>query len=218
MSVLCSACAPNGVEPDVLTDCNGSELLCDKQFNQVVFATTHNAFNYAVGPVSYQGPNQDYPITRQLEDGVRAFMLDIYPHFGTDSTGLEIPWVYHSFPLFGNELLTSILNEIQVFMKANPSEVITICFQCDVEFDKVKLAFELSGLDSYVYAHDEAMGWPSLREMISEGKRLFVMSDCEDPNAEDWYHYVWDHAVETHFDIDSRDQFSCEFNRGDPGN
>src|SRR3954447_6008350 len=59
--------------------CNGSPLLCDRRLNDVVFPATHNSFAAAAEP-GWLFANQRYSIARQLDDGIRGFLLDI--HFG----------------------------------------------------------------------------------------------------------------------------------------
>ena len=80
---------------DAWAQCNGDLSLCDKRYDQVVYVTTHNAFNYS-GP--FQAPNQTYPVSQQLQDGVRAFMLDVHDNNG-------VPTLFHSFAFLGNEPL-----------------------------------------------------------------------------------------------------------------
>jgi hypothetical protein len=71
--------------------CNGLEELCDRPLDQVVFACTHNAMGAADVP-GWMFPNQQYGIRRQLEDGIRALMLDVLPGIpvkGAVKTDLE---------------------------------------------------------------------------------------------------------------------------------
>jgi hypothetical protein len=65
--------------PPLITACNGYAELCDRRLDRVVFPTTHNAMGGADNP-GWMFPNQSYSIPRQLEDGVRAFMIDA--HYG----------------------------------------------------------------------------------------------------------------------------------------
>jgi hypothetical protein len=59
--------------------CNGAASLCDRRVNKVAFLTTHNAMAAADEPGWFFAA-QDAGIPRQLDDGVRAFMLDL--HYG----------------------------------------------------------------------------------------------------------------------------------------
>jgi hypothetical protein len=59
--------------------CNGSEALCDRRLDQVVFPATHNSYAAADEP-GWFFANQRFGIERQLRDGIRAFLIDV--HFG----------------------------------------------------------------------------------------------------------------------------------------
>lgn len=61
--------------------CNGAESLCEKRLNEVTFAATHNSMSDKTYPGGWYFPEQDGPISRQLADGVRALMLDVYYGF-----------------------------------------------------------------------------------------------------------------------------------------
>jgi hypothetical protein len=63
-----------------VTACNGSSTLCDRRLDQVVFPATHNSMGGADLP-GWMFPNQSAGIQRQLQDGIRAFLIDI--HYGT---------------------------------------------------------------------------------------------------------------------------------------
>lgn len=59
--------------------CNGSPALCDRRLDQVVFPTSHNSMGGA-DVAGWMFPNQDAGIEKQLEDGVRGFLIDA--HYG----------------------------------------------------------------------------------------------------------------------------------------
>jgi hypothetical protein len=59
--------------------CNGSRDLCGRRLDEVVFPATHNSYAAADEP-GWFFANQRFGIERQLEDGIRAFLIDI--HFG----------------------------------------------------------------------------------------------------------------------------------------
>ena len=60
-------------------DCDGAAALCERRLNEVVFAGTHNSFAASEEP-GWHFASQRYPIARQLDDGIRALLLDV--HFG----------------------------------------------------------------------------------------------------------------------------------------
>src|SRR5918999_695087 len=56
--------------------CNGHEELCERRLDRVVLPATHNAMS---GPTAGKfGSQQDRPIADQLDDGVRALLIDTH--------------------------------------------------------------------------------------------------------------------------------------------
>jgi hypothetical protein len=65
--------------PGPVANCNGFSELCDRPLNEVAFPAAHNAMSAAKLPGWYQ-PNQRNDIRGQLDDGIRAFLID--SHYG----------------------------------------------------------------------------------------------------------------------------------------
>ena len=59
--------------------CNGSEVLSDRRLDQVMFPASHNSMGGA-DDSEWMFPNQTAGIRKQLEDGIRAFLIDV--HYG----------------------------------------------------------------------------------------------------------------------------------------
>jgi hypothetical protein len=76
--LLCAACGGGQRAAESLA-CNGSSALCSRPLNEVIFPGTHNSFAASDQPGWYFA-SQTYPIARQLQDGIRAFLIDI--HYG----------------------------------------------------------------------------------------------------------------------------------------
>ena len=190
--------------------CNGSIDLCSKQYNEVAYLTTHNAFNSDEDGLLF--PNQTHNIASQLNDDVRALMIDVYDHFGT-------PTAYHSVFMLGTIPLSDIFNDIKTFLDNNPNEVVTIILECYVTANDIEDEINQSGLSSYLYTHNNSIGWPTLQNMIDNNNRLVIFSDVDDAgSSQNWYHYVWNYAVETHYSVGTINDFTCDFNRGNPSN
>ena len=188
--------------------CNGSIDLCLKQYNEVAYLTTHNAFNSSEDGLLF--PNQSYNISSQLNDGVRSLMIDVYNHFGT-------PTAYHSLFMLGTIPLSNIFNDIKTFLDNNPNEVVTIILECYVTANDIENEINQSGLSNYLYTHNAA--WPTLQSMIDNDNRLVIFTDVNDASSsQNWYHYAWDYAVETHYSVETINDFTCDFNRGDSVN
>jgi hypothetical protein len=193
-------------EPDSGPRCNGSADLCERRYDEVVYATTHNAYN--AGDEGFFLPNQTYGVTRQLRDGVRGLMLDIY-----DQAGDVL--LYHGFydDLLGHDRLANVLGEIVSFLDSNPDEVVTIIFETYSSPETTREAFVESGAIDYVVAHQAGEPWPTLAEMIERNERLVVFTD-RDGGTYDWYLPVWDHARETPYAARSPEELECLGGRG----
>ena len=186
--------------------CNGYETLCSKPYNEVSYLTTHNAYNSKED--GFKFPNQKRNISAQLNYGVRALMIDVYDVSGQ----LE---VYHGFKILGSRPFIDILKEINNFMDANKNEVVTIILECYASSDQIAADFKNSGLSKYLYTKTINEEWKTLEQMITDNSRIVVFSDRNDAQkGQEWYHYIWDYAVETNFSNNKKEDFSCDFNRG----
>ncbi|MEO9255044.1 MAG: hypothetical protein ABI305_05860, partial [Tepidiformaceae bacterium] len=56
--------------------CNGSTLLCDRPFNDVVFPATHNSMSNADDGWTF--PFQQHGIAEQLDYGIRMLLIDTH--------------------------------------------------------------------------------------------------------------------------------------------
>lgn len=198
--------------------CNGYTSLCEKGYDEVLYPTTHNSYNYANGPVNFQLPNQQWPVSKQLDDGIRGLVLDVYPYAGSKPELQGQPMVFNDINILGQEPFVDVLKEVKTFLDNHPNEVITLLLDCHVNSGIMLLAF--TEADLLDYAHEQAIGepWPTLREMINADKRLVIFSDCDAVSSLPWYHHVWDYAVETNDFNTQLSDFNCQLTKGDPSN
>ena len=190
--------------------CNGHRELCERRYDEVAYATTHNA--HAAAEYRFAPPNQRSGLTQQLEDGVRGFMLDTYLDDRTAA-----PALCHGACAFGRYPLVDGLRELNDFLDTHPREVITIIFETYLAADLTLASFEESGLLARTYAHTAGEPWPTLGEMVAADTRVVVFTD-RDGGTYDWYMDVWEHAWETHYAATTPADFSCDPNRGDTAN
>lgn len=213
--LLLAACGPKETAPQT---CNGSEVNCSRRYDQVTIAATHNAFAYADGPVTYTEPNQDLPISIQLAYGIRGIGIRPCPPFGAASVKEDTLYVTHNYStlggILGGEPLINILTEIKTFLDAHPSETVTLLEEdSSVSSAQVAAVFHQAGLDSMLYVHDKAKGWPTLGEMAKTGKRLVVFTDAND-TREPWQLPMWSYITDTDYNTTDASQFSCDTYRG----
>lgn len=195
-------------EEPPISECNGHAELCDKRFDQVVFPATHNSMSSFED--GWGAPNQNFNMKRQLDDGIRAMLIDT--HDWQEGT-----YLCHSICELGNTPLSDGLGTIATFLAEHPHEVIALLIQDGISAEETAAAFEASGLIEYVHVHEAGAPWPTLREMIEKGERLLVTAEVGGtPPA--WYHHLWDLAWDTPYSFETKDAFSCDLNRGQKGN
>jgi hypothetical protein len=192
--------------------CNGDPDLCNLRYNEAVYPTTHNSFNYEIGTTQFNFPNQDYDVARQLRDGIRGFMLDVY-----ESGGDLV--CYHGNAFLGSEPLSVILGHFKDYFAQDSACVVSIIFETDVTGAKIQTAMENAGLINYIHTQPLGQDWPTLGDMIKNGKQLVVFTENQSQaGTPEWFHYAWGHIVDTPYDYGSRSEFTCDYNRGTDGN
>lgn len=187
----------------------GDSLLQNKPYNEVCFAGTHNSFNYAHGKTAFIYPNQPFPVYRQLQDGIRAFMLDIhYSKNDPDST----VYLYHQYEILGKEKLKDVFDQMAVFLENNPDEVITIIFECYVKAEDVEESLKYSALNQFVF-HKKSDEWPLLKDMITAHERVVIFSHCA--TYSDWYLNQDEYCFENDYNNHNLNDMSVKIIRGD---
>ncbi|KAL1676159.1 PLC-like phosphodiesterase [Schizophyllum commune] len=190
--------------------CNGFSELCDKSFGNVSFVGAHDS--YAVGTDNL-AVNQDYDVTQQLKDGIRMLQLQVH---NQDNT---LQLCHTSCSLFNGGTLEDYLKKVKSWMDDNTNDVLSILI---VNIDNVApteyaTVFESAGLDQVSYSPSTstlpASGWPTLGEMIDDGKRLVTFLDNQADTSSvsylvDEFTNIW----ETAYDVTDT-TFDCEVNR-----
>jgi hypothetical protein len=219
--------------------CNGHIELCDRPFNEVALAGTHNGMSIA--DYGWLWPSHDGSITFQLNSGIRALLIDTHYYDAKaslssyladaapevvavaekaiDAIGFETKegtYLCHLLCHLGSTPLAETLEEVRLFLESHPREVVAIIIEDKINIEDTEVAFEASGLMPYIYTHQEGQPWPTLEEMIESGQRLVVMAEVEGPPPA-WYHHAWDYTEETPYSFEDPTQFNCQPNRGDTG-
>ena len=194
--------------PGECPDCNGSPLLCDRRYDQVAYATAHNAMSSRQD--HWMAPNQNYNMARQLNDGVRAMMIDVHMCMGR-------PYLAHGNVIFGRKPLVEGLAEVRVFLEQHRNEVLTLVIENRAPPEALGEAFDQAGLLPYLYTHQRGLPFPTLRQMIDTNRRLVVFAD-EGGGTYPWLHPQWEFCFETPWKARHRDELTNRVNRGDVRN
>jgi len=126
------------------------------------------------------------------------------------------PYLCHVFCEAGAIDMTTALSAVRRWMDKHPDEVLIFFLEDSVTPADTARVFKQSGLLRYVYTHGRADPWPTLRQMISSGHRLLVLSENEKSGAVPWYHDGFSLVQETPYHFTSAKKFSCRPNRGTP--
>lgn len=205
LGVMLVACGADE-SPAAGLPCNGHVELCSRPYDEVVFAATHNAHAAVDDGYPVVNANQLSGIEQQLNDGVRALLMDVYEHEGQNV-------LCHGPCQIANTPHVATLSTIKTFLDAHPREVITIIYEDHLAVDRIAADFASVGLDALVYTHTPLATWPTLEAMIENNTRLVVTAESGAPPPA-WFHHVWDVAWDTPYTFRSADEFTCELNRG----
>ncbi|XP_009373787.2 PI-PLC X domain-containing protein At5g67130 [Pyrus x bretschneideri] len=191
-------------------------------FNKYAFLTTHNAFAIE-GEQSHTGiprvtfNNQENTVTQQLNNGVRALMLDTYD-FKDDV------WLCHSFngqcyDFTAFEPAIDTLKEVEAFLSANPSEIVTLILEDYVEAPNgLTNVFNASGLKNYWFPvtsmPKNGQDWPLVSDMVANNQRLLVFTSKSAKEQSEGIAYQWNYMVENQYGDDGMKEGSCS-NRGE---
>ncbi|CAA7407582.1 unnamed protein product [Spirodela intermedia] len=173
-------------------------------FNKYTWLVTHNAFSILNEP-SFTGTprltiyNQEDSVTNQLRNGVRGLMLDMYDFRGDVWLCHSLKGQCYNFTAFGPAINT--LKEVEAFLSANPSEIVTIIIEDYVRAAKgLTKLFTDAGLLKFWYPVSEmptnGRDWPSVTEMVAKNHRLLVFTSDASKEAEEGIAFQWRHLLE----------------------
>ncbi|KAJ9159555.1 hypothetical protein P3X46_025058 [Hevea brasiliensis] len=204
----CETCLANGnVRPRCTRIQPISPTSKGLPFNRYSWLTTHNSFarlgvRSATRSILLTPMNQQDSITDQLNNGVRGLMLDMYD-FQNDI------WLCHSFGgkcynFTAFQPAINVLKEVQVFLEANPSEIITIIIEDYVSSPNgLTNVFNAAGLKKYWFPVSRMPknggDWPTVDDMIQKNERLVVFTSKSAKEASEGIAYEWRYVVENQY-------------------
>ncbi|GMI88250.1 hypothetical protein like AT1G49740 [Hibiscus trionum] len=176
-------------------------------FNQYSWLTTHNSFamlgaRSATGSSLLAPTNQQDSITSQLNNGVRGLMLDMYD-FQNDI------WLCHSFGgkcynFTAFQPAVNVLKEVEAFLQANPSEIVTIIIEDYVTSPRgLSKVFDAAGLRKFWFPVSRMPknggNWPTVDDMVQKNQRLVVFTSKSAKEASEGIAYQWRYMVENQY-------------------
>jgi hypothetical protein len=220
--------------------CNGHVELCDRGYDEIVHAATHNSMSSP--DVVKVWPEQDETILEQLQSGIRVLLIDTHrwtevlspeqlveldpgvplqvaaaalDREGGRFTARPGAYLCHNHCIWGGVPFVDALGDVRGFLEDNPREVVTLIIQDAISPAETEEAFEAAGLLPHLHVHDPDAGWATLGTLIERGERLVVFAEEQGPPPV-WYHPAFEHIADTPFRFRSIEELSCEPNRGPP--
>lgn len=218
--LTCQTCPANGnTRPRCsrIQPVNPTSVVKGLPFNRYSWLTTHNSYALSgatskTGSTLVSPTNQEDSVTTQLKNGVRGLMLDMYD-FNSDI------WLCHSFGgtcynATAFQPAINVLKEIEVFMKANPSEIITIFVEDYVTSSNgLTKVFNASGLSQYWFPVSNmpknGEDWPTVDDMVKQNQRLVVFTSKSSKEASEGIAYEWRYVVENQYGDEGMNASSC---------
>lgn len=218
--------------------CNGHVELCDRPYDEIVQAATHNSMSSP--DVVQIWPEHDGTIGEQLEAGIRVLLIDthywpplasaeqleagdeglppavadaIVAAGGDRLRGRDGTFLCHNHCALGGAPFVDQLRLVRTFLDDNPDEVVTLVIQDAITPADTADAFASAGLQRYLYTPLDDGGWPTLGELIDRSERLVVFAEEEGPPPP-WYLPAFDEMQETPYLFTDPDELSCGANRG----
>lgn len=165
----------------VAAACNGHNDLCGRRFSEVTMVGSHNSAFVGTGP----SHNQYVSATSQLNMGVRFLQARTQDWRGH-------PQMCHSSCfLLDVGPIENYLNEVGDWLDRNPNEVVALLVTNNdrLPIAKFREAFESTGLDQHAFRPGRRLAknqWPTLQQLINDGKRLVVFLGMAPLILEHW--------------------------------
>ncbi|KAL9340888.1 hypothetical protein Peur_067107 [Populus x canadensis] len=186
-------------------------------FNKYSWLTTHNSYALMdaqsdTGSPLFSPRNQEDTVTRQLKNGVRGLMLDMYDFMNDIWLCHSIGGTCYNYTAFQPAI--KVLKEIETFLAANPLEVVTIFIEDYVTSRQgLTKLFNASGLRKYWFPVSKmpkkGEDWPTVDDMVKQNQRLVVFTSKSNKEATEGIAYNWKYVVENQYGDDGMKAGLC---------
>jgi hypothetical protein len=198
------------IQPTSTVACNNYIEFCSRSFSNITEVSAHNSPFTEIGNLA---SNQEYPVTTQLNDGIRQLQaqmhfVDNIPHF-----------CHTSCDLLDAGPITTWLTTVYNWVSMHPNDVVSIILE-NGDYRPVTdyVPFiESTGLVQYAYVPPQIpmtlSSWPTLETMIQANQRVVIWMDYDaNQTAVPWILDEFSQLWETPFDQTNR-SFPCTVQR-----
>jgi hypothetical protein len=236
--------------------CNGYVELCDKPFDEVVIAASHNSMSVADG--TWYLAEQPKDMVASLDDGIRGLLVDTW--YGVPTTdgkvmtgprsvagaeealraeygqevvdsvqrtvdrirnakpaGEEQPYFCHTVCELGGTAMEPEMQRLSAWLDDHPRNVVVLFLQDTVTPADTDAVFRATGIADRAFVHVDGQPWPTLGEMIEQGKQVFVLMENTGGGTQFPYlHQGFELVQDTEYTFHSAADFTCTPKRGHP--
>jgi hypothetical protein len=187
---------------------------------------THYADKLADGRVRTYFPSPADLAAAVKQDGLSSAAYDaalrLRQRAGFKGEGTRGMYLCHTFCEMGATPLADGLKDVHDFLVLHPGQVVVVINQDYVTPADFVKAIGDAGLTRYAFTPPSGSGWPTLRTMIDEDRRLLILAENH-AGAAPWYQLAYKRLLqETPFSFRRPSQLadtaaSCKDNRGPAG-
>ncbi len=146
------------VEPTQAGACNGHRELCDRPYDEVAFAATHNSMTAA--DEDWYLPEQPTGIVRQLDDGIRVFLIDSWygqatghPSVVATAEGSKVAALAEAEATYGPDVVKSALRLRDAASLTPTGPRIPYLCHSMCELGAVRWDTQMTGVQRWLAAH-----------------------------------------------------------------
>ncbi|KAJ1326698.1 1-phosphatidylinositol phosphodiesterase [Microdochium nivale] len=192
--------------------CNNYPEFCNRKYSNITEVACHNSPFITPNNVA---ANQQYDVISQLNDGARLLQAQMqFP------SGSSVPHFCHtSCDIYDAGPITEWLSKVATWVATHPYDVVTILLGNGDYSSASKYVpyIEDSGILRYIYTPPKAPmyleDWPTLGEMILQGKRVVMWMDyVAEQDKYPWLFDEFPQMSETPYDP-TNNSFPCNIQR-----
>ena len=132
-------------------------------------------------------------------------------------TGEEQPYFCHTVCELGATAMKPEMQRLNAWLEEHPRNVVVLFLQDTVTPADTDKVLRETGLADRAYVHVDGQPWPTLGQMIDQGKQVFVLMENQGGGAEFPYlHQGFDVVQDTEYTFNEASDFTCTLKRGQP--
>ena len=207
------------MDPDDFLSCHGITVFCLRTYDNFTFAETHNAYSTTEDQVLL-GVNHYTGLQSQWEDGIRAFMVDAHHRSYENTTEEDVRFCHSTGQFFhpcqfGEVDAFEWIGLLNSLMNNSSGDVVTLLIENYVPPEHLEFLFNETGMMERIYTHDLGDPWPSIGDMVLDGKDLVIFWEQAQNDDFPWLHDFGVFSWTTNYAESNKEEMTCTVHRGD---